>query len=64
MNELSTLFPRARDGECIRLERNRVYHVRQDDSFELSGYFCTNTAHRDENPDGHRYSAIYLKDKK
>lgn len=62
MNELSKLFLNLNNGENIALE-NKIYHVRQDDSFELRGYFCSNTAKKHENPDGLRRTAIYLKDK-
>lgn len=64
MNELCTLLSSVRSGETVTLEPGRIYHVRQDDSFELSGCFCSNSARQNENPDGHRYSAIHLKDKK
>lgn len=64
MNELSTIFLNIKDDEIITLEKGRTYHVRQDDSFSLKGYFCTNTAKKHENPDGTRYAAIYLKDRK
>lgn len=64
MNELSSLFINIKDGDTIKLEKDKVYHVRQDDSFELSGYFCSNTAKQHENPEGTRYTAIYLKGKK
>lgn len=63
MNELSSIFIDIHDGETIVLE-NRTYHVRQDDSFLKKGYFCTNTAKLHENPDGTRYSAVFLKDRK
>lgn len=63
MNEFSKIFIDIKDGETVTLE-NRIYHVRQDDSFVKTGYFCTNTAKKHENPDGTRYSAIFLKDKK
>lgn len=62
MNELSGLFLNIQDGENIVLEKNKTYHVRQDDSFELYGYYCTNTAKKHENPEGLRRVAIYLKD--
>ncbi|MCR5783417.1 MAG: right-handed parallel beta-helix repeat-containing protein, partial [Clostridia bacterium] len=39
-----------------------VYHVRPEDSFALTGYYCTNTAAKDENPDGGRNVAVFLKD--
>ena len=58
MNELSSLFINIKDGDTIKLEKDKVYHVKQDDSFELSGYFCSNTAKQHENPEGTRYTAI------
>lgn len=63
MNELSSIFIDVHDGETVVLE-NRTYHVRQDDSFLKKGYYCTNTAKLHENPDGTRYSAVFLKDRK
>ena len=64
MNELSTIFSNVKDNETVVLEQNKVYDVRQDDSFLLTGYYCSNTAKKDENPNGTRYTAIYLKEKK
>ena len=64
MNELSSLFLSVADGETITLKKDKIYHVRQDDSFSLSGYFCSNTAKQHENPDGTRYTAIFLENKK
>ncbi len=64
MNKLSELFLNINDGENIILEKDRVYDVRPEDSFQLKGYFCSNTAKRDENPDGTRYTAIYLDNKR
>ncbi len=64
MNELSSLFLNIKDGETVTLQKNRIYHARQDDSFEHTGYFCSNTAKRHENPKGLRRSAIYLNQKK
>ncbi len=63
MNELSKLFLNVNDGDNVVLEKDKTYHVRQDDSVELTGYFCSNTAKKYENPDGLRRVAIYLKDK-
>ena len=63
MNELSNLFTDIKNDETITLQQDKIYHVRQDDSFELRGYYCTNTAKKHENPDGLRNVAIYLKDK-
>ena len=64
MNELSSIFSQVNDGTKIVLEKNKTYHARQDDSFLLTGYYCSNTAKKHENPDGTRKTAIYLKDKK
>lgn len=64
MNQLCKLFEHISDGTTVTLERNAVYHVRPEDSFTLTGIFCTNSAKRDENPRGVRYTAVYLKDKK
>ena len=64
MNELSSMFLNIIDGDTIVLEKNRVYHVRQDDSFESEGYFCSNTAKKHENPNGLRRAALFLKNKK
>lgn len=63
MNELSKLFLDINNGDNVVLEKDKIYHVRQDDSFELTGYFCSNTAKKHENPDGLRHVAVYLKDK-
>lgn len=64
MNELSKLFLNINDGETVVLEKDKIYHVRHDDSFELYGYYCSNTAKKHENPDGLRRTAIFLKEKK
>lgn len=63
MNELSELFLNIKDGETLVLEKDKIYHVRQDDSFELYGYYCSNTAKKHENPDGMRRTAVYMKNK-
>ena len=63
MNELCNLFLNINDGEILTLEKDKIYHVRQDDSFELTGIFCTNTAKKHENPNGLRRCALYLKNK-
>ncbi len=64
MNEFSRIFEKVKSGDSVTLEKNRIYDVRQDDSFEIEGYYCSNTAKRDENPNGLRRVAIYLKNKK
>ncbi len=64
MNELSKLFLNVKDGDVIILEKDKTYHVRQDDSFEFEGYYCSNTAKKHENPNGLRRVALFLKNKK
>ena len=64
MNQLCTLFERVQNGDTLTLEPGAVYHIRPEDSFTLTGIFCTNSARPNENPDGLRRTAVYLKDKK
>lgn len=64
MNELSSIFKSIKNNEAVKLKEGFVYNVRQDDSFNLTGYFCTNTARKSENRNGQRYVAVYLKNKK
>lgn len=64
MNELSLILTEAKNDETITLKGDFLYNVRQDDSFNLTGYYCTNTARKNENRNGQRYVAIYLKNKK
>lgn len=64
MNKLSKIFLNIKNGETLVLEKNGIYDVREDDSFELKGYYCTNTAKKHENPDGMRKAAVFMKDKK
>ena len=64
MNELSNLFLNVKDGETVTLEKDKAYHVFPEDSFEKRGYFCSNTAKQHENPEGLKYSAIFLDCKK
>ena len=64
MNKLSELFMSARDGDTVTLEKGHIYHVSPEDSFTLTGYHCSNSADYDENPDGKRITALYLKGKK
>ncbi len=64
MNELCGIFEGIKDGDTVILEKNKIYDIRQDDSFELTGYYCSNTAKPHENPNGLRYTAMFLKNKK
>ncbi len=63
MNELSKIIRTLESGSTLTLEKDKIYDVRQDDSFELTGYYCSNTAKKHENPDGLRRTAIYIKNK-
>lgn len=63
MNELCNLIKTVRNSDTIVLEKNKIYHVRENDSFEFTGYYCSNTAKKHENPNGFRRSAIFLKNK-
>jgi len=60
MNEFCKLIVNIKNNSVITLEKDKIYDVRQDDSFYLTGFFCSNTAKKHENPDGTRYSALYL----
>ncbi len=64
MNDFCNLISEIKDNDEIILEKNRIYDVRQDDSFSLKGFYCSNTAKKHENPDGTRFSALYLDGKK
>ena len=63
-NELCKHFLDIKNGETLTLEKDEVYHVRQEDSFGFEGYYCTNTAKIDENPNGFRRAALFLEKKK
>ena len=62
MNKLCKIFSSVKSGDKVALE-NTVYDVFQDDSILLCDYYCSNTASKEENPNGNRSVAIYLKDK-
>lgn len=64
MNEFCNLFLNLTDGATVCLEKDKVYHVSQEDSVEKRGIYCSNTAKQHENPDGYRCAAIFLQDKK
>ncbi|MBQ7115663.1 MAG: right-handed parallel beta-helix repeat-containing protein [Clostridia bacterium] len=64
MNDFCNLVLNIKDNDTVVLEKDKLYDVRQDDSFILKGFFCSNTAKKHENPDGTRFSAIYLNGKK
>ncbi len=63
MNELCNIFGSLHDGQTLVLE-NKTYHAYPEDSVHLTGYFCTNTAKKDENPNGERDTPMYLYNKR
>ena len=63
-NDLCRLFESVSDGDTIVLEKDKIYDVWQDDAVWLKGYYCSNTAEIELNPDGERKVAIFLKGKK
>ncbi|MBQ9729148.1 MAG: hypothetical protein IJV85_06115 [Clostridia bacterium] len=63
MYELGKIFSAVKNGDTVVLEKDKVYDVWQDDCLELTGYFCSNTASVEENPNGYRRVALHLKDK-
>jgi len=63
-NQLKALFSKVQDGETVLLEKDKNYHVWQNDVFLLEGYYCSNTAKKAENPNGFRSVVMYLKEKK
>ena len=64
MNEFCNLVLNIKDNDVVFLEKEKIYDVCQDDSFFLKGFYCSNTAKKHENPDGTRFSALYLDGKK
>ncbi len=64
MDRICEIFKIAESGKDIILEKNKIYHVYQDNCFIFKGYYCSNTARHNENPTGLRTTALYLKDKK
>ncbi len=51
------------DNSVVALDKGRVYDVWEDTADIVTGYYCSNTASKAENPDGMRRLALYLKDK-
>lgn len=64
MNELYNIFRDVKDGETVTLEKEKKYVIAPEDSFYIKGLFFSNTAKRNENPEGERFCGIYLKNKK
>lgn len=61
--ELRDLYDIA-DDSVVTLDKNRVYDVWEDTADIVTGYYCSNTASKSENPDGMRRLALYLKAKR
>ncbi|MCR5041809.1 MAG: hypothetical protein K6C36_06925 [Clostridia bacterium] len=63
-NELCRLFESVSDGGTLTLRKGATYHVRPEDSYDLTGCYCSNTASIAENPLGSRNAAMYLRGRK
>ena len=64
MNELCDIFLSAQNGSVITLHKDQIYHIYQDSCIELEGFYCSNTARKNENPTGLRRTALFLQNKK
>ena len=53
-----------KDGETLTLESGKIYSVWQCDCKKRNGYYFSNMASWEENPDGMHRAGVYLKDKK
>lgn len=62
--DIKNLLKNANDGCVITFEKGEEYHVYQNDCLFLTGYHFSNTASIEENPDGYRPTAIFLKNLK
>lgn len=54
----------ATDCKTIKLEKDKTYHVWQGDCPLRFGHYFSNTATKEENPDGRHRAAFYLQNKK
>lgn len=63
MNQLLKNISNVRNGETVLLEKDKIYDVYEDDCIFLHGYYCSNTASKQENPDGFRKTALWIEDK-
>lgn len=62
MNELSEITAKIKSGETLTLEK-KTYAIAPEDSFYLTGLHFSNTAKREENPQGERFCGIFLENK-
>ncbi|MCR5781420.1 MAG: hypothetical protein K6G90_01660 [Clostridia bacterium] len=63
-NGLCRLFAGVNDGDTLTLEKGKIYHIRPEDSYDLKGYYVSNTANTSEKPLGQRNTAMLLQNKK
>lgn len=61
--KLKEYFTNVTNNTTITLEKEE-YHIYPEDAFHLSGFYCSNTATEEENPNGERFSVFYLENKK
>lgn len=63
MNDFIEMILNIKNGETLLLEKDRIYDVYDDDCLFLEGYYCSNTASKQENPNGFRKTALWLENK-
>lgn len=62
-NELFNLIDQAKNNSLITLKKNKIYHVRQENSRHLRGINISNTASFEENSEGIRHTILYFENK-
>lgn len=63
-DDIYTLLEDAKNGDTITLPKNKTIDFWSDDCKRVYGYHFSNTASYEENPNGERPTALFLKDKK
>ena len=61
--KLKQIFENISNDTSVILEP-KEYHIFPEDAFHLNGFYCSNTATEEENPNGERISVFYLENKK
>ncbi len=63
MNQLLKKISNIQNNATVLLEKDKIYDVYEDDCIFLHGYYCSNTASKQENPDGFRKAALWMENK-
>lgn len=61
--ELKNKLASLNSGEVLTLEKNKTYHVFEEDTFKVKNIYLSNTCSLDEKPNGLINAGIYIKDK-